>query len=272
MPTISPISRLGDLELGQQIAVAKTLGGKNSYSLPRGGILSLIKMKSILDYCAVQIIPVPETFSSLFKKGIEDVKVSIVFSKIQVYIKESRNKMKNQFLLQRINQAALSLDHIKIDGKITIPQSDENQIPAVDVNIEINELAQRLDVTLMRLIAQVKGVADSIIKAKMAHKIGQYEKKLENAPTPHSSDDQSSIITSEHISDVDHDSDETSNRSHQDAICWRHIYKIIEAEAEDFNPVGQTTTTGGLEISFKDFLIYLNFKFKFLWSIQLNTI
>ena len=97
MPTISPISRLGDLELGQQIAVAKTLGGKNSYSLPRGGILSLIKMKSILDYCAVQIIPVPETFSSLFKKGIEDVKVSIVFSKIQVYIKESRNKMKNQF-------------------------------------------------------------------------------------------------------------------------------------------------------------------------------
>ena len=66
MPTISPPAMRnlgGDLELGQQIAVAKTLGGKNSYSLPRGGILSLIKMKPILDYCAVNIIPVPETFS-----------------------------------------------------------------------------------------------------------------------------------------------------------------------------------------------------------------
>ena len=94
-------------------------------------------------------------YSSLFKKGIEDVKVTILFSKIQVYIKESRNKTRNQFLLQRaFNQAALGLDHIKIDAKITIPQSDENQIPSVDVNVEINELAQRLDVTLMRLIVR----------------------------------------------------------------------------------------------------------------------
>ena len=125
----------------------------------------------------------------------------------------------------------------------SVPKSDGNQIPAVDVNIEINELAQRLDVTLMRLIAQVKGVADSIIKAKMAHKIGQYEKKLENEPTPHSSDDQSSIITSEQVTDVEHESDQSSNHSHQDAICWRHIYKIIEAEAEDYIPVVATVPT-----------------------------
>ena len=71
----------------------------------------------------------------------------------------------------------------------------------------------------------------------MAHKIGQYEKKLENEPTPHSSDNQSSIITSEQGTDVEHESDQSSNRSHQDAICWRHIYKIFEAEAEDYKPI-----------------------------------
>ena len=38
--------------------------------------------------------------------------------------------------------------------------------------IKYRLLVQRLDVTLMRLIAQIKGVADSIIVAKMAHKIG----------------------------------------------------------------------------------------------------
>ena len=65
------------------------------------------------------------------------------------------NPVRNQFLLQRINQAALSLDHIKIDGAISIPQ-DDDRIPQVDIQIETNELAQRLDVTLMRLIAQVK--------------------------------------------------------------------------------------------------------------------
>ena len=75
----------------------------------------------------------------------------------------------------------------------------------------------------------------------MAHKIGQYEKKLENETTPHSSDDQSSVSTSEQASDIDldADSDVSSDRSRQDAICWRHIYKIIETEAEgvDFNHV-----------------------------------
>ena len=91
------------------------------------------------------------------------MKVTILFSKIQVYIKESRNKTRNQFLLQRaFNQAALGLDHIKIDAKITIPQSDENQIPSVDVNVEINELAQRLDVTLMRLIVRDCQIFDTI--------------------------------------------------------------------------------------------------------------
>ena len=37
----------------------------------------------------------------------------------------------------------------------------------------------------------------SIIKAKMAHKIGQYETKRENEPASHSRDDQSSTVTSE---------------------------------------------------------------------------
>ena len=71
-----------------------------------------------------------------------------------------------------------------------------------------------------------------IIKAKMAHKIGHQKKKLENEPTPHSSDDHKwagdrcrAWIR------------QSSNRSHQDVICWRHIYKIIESEAGDYNSV-----------------------------------
>ena len=67
MPT-SPTSNrlLGDIELG---GVAKTLGGKNSYSLPRGGINALIKMKSILDYCAVSIIPRPGDIRQPLQEG-----------------------------------------------------------------------------------------------------------------------------------------------------------------------------------------------------------
>ena len=66
--------------------------------------------------------------------------------------------MKNQFILQRINQPALGLDQISLDATINIPQSDEdevNKVPSVEVNIDINELSQRLDVTLMRLIVRV---------------------------------------------------------------------------------------------------------------------
>ena len=146
---------LGDLEMGH-IGMAKTIN--NSYSLPRGGVASLKELIPILDYCSVQIVNVPETFSSLFKKGIEHVTASINLQKVQVFIKESHKKMKNQFILQRINQPALGLDQISLDATINIPQSDEdevNKVPSVEVNIDINELSQRLDVTLMRLIVRV---------------------------------------------------------------------------------------------------------------------
>ena len=170
---------LGDLEMGH-IGMAKTIN--NSYSLPRGGVASLKELIPILDYCSVQIVNVPETFrivfkrpilekgyfdfklilktyiSSLFKKGIEHVTASINLQKVQVFIKESHKKMKNQFILQRINQPALGLDQISLDATINIPQSDEdevNKVPSVEVNVDINELSQRLDVTLMRLIVRV---------------------------------------------------------------------------------------------------------------------
>ena len=83
---------------------------------------------------------------------------SINLQKVQVFIKESHKKMKNQFILQRINQPALGLDQISLDATINIPQSDEdevNKVPSVEVNVDINELSQRLDVTLMRLIVRV---------------------------------------------------------------------------------------------------------------------
>ena len=97
--------------------------------------------------------------------------------------------------------------------------------------MDIKEIAQRLDVTLMRLMAQVNGVIEAIARAKMDHRIGLMEEELqeENNFEKFSNTSGSSNALSKGPSDVDFQDDNLSEKSTtEEAACWRFIYQALQ--------------------------------------------
>ena len=119
-PLMRKHSRTDDLEMGN---LSKIQTINNGYSLPRGGVKSLINMKSILEYCHVPIANVPEKFSWIFKQGIRNVDAKINLSSFQVFIKESERKKRRMGgrQISMLNQPVLKFDTIKLGSTIFIP-------------------------------------------------------------------------------------------------------------------------------------------------------
>ena len=236
----TPLLRGGvdDLEMGN---LGKIHTINNGYSLPRGGIKSLIHMKAILEYCHVPIANVPERFSSLFKKGIKNVDAKINLSSFQVFIKESERKKRRMGgrQISMLNQPVLKFDQIQLGSTIFIPTEELESVqtaPNVTITIGINEIAQRLDVTLMRLIAQVNGVIEAISRAKMDHRIGRMEERYRDENIHYTDSSVSSDRLSEQDCEIELNDDNLTERSStatEDAACWRFIYSAVQPESSE---------------------------------------
>ena len=227
-------SKSDDLEMGKLATI------NNCYSLPRGGNAKLIHMKSILEYCHVAATNVPDRFGSLFKKGISEVDANIYLSSFEVFIKESERKKKRMGFhgrqLSMLNQPALKFDTIQLGAKVILPNDDLGselisatvEAPHVKIKVDIKEIAQRLDVTLMRLMAQVNGVIEAIARAKMDHRIGLMEEELQgdNNFEKFSNTSGSSNAISKGSSEIDFQDEHLSEKSTtEEAACWRFIYQ-----------------------------------------------
>jgi hypothetical protein len=135
-PPIGRMSQNNDLEMGNMGKIQTLVNG---YSLPRGGVKTLIGMKVILGYCHVPIENVPEQFSTLFKKGIENLNANINLSSFQVFIKESEKKKRRMGSRQisMLHQPVLKFDNIELGAHINIPGEEFAAVNSPIVKIKV---------------------------------------------------------------------------------------------------------------------------------------
>lgn len=181
----------------------------HNYSLPREGVKSIIQMKPILDYCHVPVENEPETFTSLYKEEIHQLKVTANLSSFQVFIKETEKRRARRFRsIDIANQPVLKLDQIKVTGQLDIPNTEieklQNIPPKVVISLDITEISQRLDMSLVRLIVQVNGVVDNIARAKMDHRIGRMEERCNDDNLHYASSYTSSDDSIDLHQEIDH--------------------------------------------------------------------